>query len=158
MSIKDFPNERMIRYFETNEEVRMGSFKLLDHTELRYIGVLLIMVGNFTTEKIRTKIYSSANYDPNSLLYTSDWQNLIVASNTNWHGWLLTKFNGEMINKNLTYYLSCEINNYTRNLYSKYFSLCYDCPEPIYGGDPNVYLNNPLAFKIICDEKLDDYE
>jgi hypothetical protein len=158
MSILDFPEKRAIRYFENNEEAKMGSFKLANNCELKYICVLLLMIGNYTTEKIRTKIYSSSDYNAGSLLYTSSWRDLIDAAISNYYVWLRTDFANQNINKEHTYYLACEISNYTRNAYNKYAALVYDAPEPIYGTDANSYQNNPLSFKVYDEEVIGDAE
>jgi hypothetical protein len=139
----------------TNEEVKMGSFKTADNGEVRHIAVLFLMRGSYTTEKVRTKIYSDSSYASGSLLYTSSWVDIINAATSNYFFWLRTDFALQNISKQLTYYLSCEINNYTRNGYTKFVSLVYDCPVGIYGTDTSRFQNNPLAFKLIQDQVLE---
>jgi len=160
MSIQKFPADRLIRIFGDDETVRMGSFKVAKNGDLQHIRVLTFIRGPMTgTQKIRVKIFSESSYT--SLLYTSDWLTLseisaikYVASANGWYGWLRLDFDRKHLNKNNYYWLSCEIDNYTRNADTSFFSLVYDSPVSVYDNEEARAFDHPLSFLIYQYEAI----
>lgn len=154
MAFKDFSEEQYIKTINTGETPRLGTFKVLTSGELVYMRVKLYINGLFGgSEQVRLKINSDTAYS--SALYTSDWSEIseVVDENDaaitgNWLGWIRIDFNNENINKNLTYYVSAEFANYTRNAGTFYLGLAYDFPYSIYDNSENLFYNHPLAMEL----------
>jgi hypothetical protein len=154
MAFKDFSSDQYIRTFDTDEKIRMGSFKTPSSGELGNIRVLLYVIGTLAgNEQIRTVIYPSEDQE---LAYaTSDWMNLsdLVDENDltvsgNWIGMIRTDFSRENINANNTYYIQCEIRNYTPNFPTLEIGLSHDFPSPRYATSETLFQNTNLAFEI----------
>ncbi len=155
MSYQKFPATQYFKVFDTAEEVKMGSFTLASHLELKYIRVLFGMFGVASragSERIRTKIYSDTEHS--KILYTSDWSSVTLANvstladSHSWTGWIRSEFSRYNLNKNITYYLSCQIDNYTRNADTYYCGLSHDFPHPIYDNSQNSFRYHPLAMQL----------
>ena len=154
MGFLDFADTQYIKTIDTSETPNMGSFSVTDNGELKYMRVKLFVNGTLGgTEQIRLKIYSDAALT--SVLYTSDWSEISNITDENgviatgdWFGWIRMDFNRESINKNLTYYVEAEFNNYTRNLDTYYLGLAHDFPFPVFDNGQSLFYNHPLAFEI----------
>lgn len=152
MSFLNFANIQYFKTFDSAEEVRMGTFQVDNNCELKYIRVLFLMYAVASrggTERIRTKVYSDIEHT--TVLYTSDWVSVNLTNISNladshsWLGWLRTDFSKQNMNKNIPYYLSCQIDNYTRNADAFYCGLSYDFPHPIYDNGETSFRYHPLA-------------
>lgn len=149
MSFYDFAKQLYCKTLDDGEIARMGSFSLLVSNELKYMRVLLFINGDIAgTERLRLKIFSDPLHT--SLMYTSEWSSLSDISNigTYWLGWLRITFNRESLNKNLTYYLSAEVDGYTRVGGSFYIGLMFDFPWPIYDNNEDIFYDHPLAMQL----------
>jgi|SRR5687767_7039628 len=156
MSIAQWPDKAWVKVFADDEVVRMGTytpnvneqFKRNASTLYGGLYVYLFINGALAgTERIRTLIYGDTAYS--SALYTSSWTDLSDISNiaTRWHGWVFTEFTSGHLNKNSTYYIGCEIDQYTRNGTTFYIGLKYDYPNPVYGSASTLFSSCPIAFK-----------
>lgn len=154
MGFLDFAETQYIKTIDTGEQPRMGTFKVTQNSELKYMRVKPYIQGTLVgTEKIRLKIYSDTTFT--SLLYTSSWSNLYEVVDENgdvatgdWLGIIRIDFNRENLNKNITYYVVAELTGYTRNADTFYIGLSYDFPFPIYDNGQSLYYNHPIAFEI----------
>lgn len=147
MSIYQFPNQLYIQPFTQGEDLRMGSFQLVESMELQYIRTQLHIYNQaITTQRVRIKIYGDQDYT--DLLYTSSWADLSGANASNyWLGYIRVSFNRENLNKNITYYAAIEIGNYTFSS-SSFIGPTFDFPWPVYdNGAPNFF-NHPLTMQI----------
>ena len=156
MSFQKFANTLYVKTFDTAEICRMGTFVLASNMELKYLRVLFLMygvAGRGGSERIRIKIYSDVEHT--SVLYTSEWSDITLANisglagSHSWLGWIRTTFARENLNKNISYYVSCEIENYTRNGDTFYCGLSYDFPHPIYDNSQNSFRYHPLALQVL---------
>ena len=154
MSFTDFAETQYIKSIDTSETPRMGSFKVATSGELKYMRVKLYVNGTLGgSEQIRLNICGDAACT--SALITSDWSDISdivdedgVATTGNWLGWVRIDFSRENINKNITYYVSAEFNNYTRNAETFWLGLSYDFPYSIYDNSESLFYNHPLAMEI----------
>lgn len=147
MSLKDFAKVQYVKTIDTSEVIKIGSFKDISNGELAHIRLLFYIKGLLSgTEKFRTKVYSDAGFT--QLLYTSSWSDFSTASVGNWLGWIRSDFARENINKNLTYYVSCELTGYTRNADTFYIGVARDWPWPIYDNSENLFYNHPYAMQL----------
>lgn len=154
MAFKDFPANQYVKTFETNELVRMGSFQTNENGELKYIRALMYIRGNLAgNEQFRIRLFPTNLYETS--IATSSWMSLsnIVDENNiallgNFVGMIRCDFNRENINKNNTYYVQAELQNYTANYPTFEIGLAYDFPGPRYAiGETKFYKAN-LAFEI----------
>lgn len=144
MSFQQFAEDQFIKTFETDEVVRMGSFQTSTSGELAHIRVVCYVRGILTgTEKIRIKIYSDSLFS--SLLYTSDWA---VLPYSDWIGWIRCDFDNQSINKNITYYITCEVSGYVNDYPNLELGLAHDFPYPIYATSETFFYDTNLAFQI----------
>jgi hypothetical protein len=135
MSFNQFPARLDVRVLDTDETAKVGSFQTATDIELKYIRVKLYIQGTLGgTERMRAKVYGDA--DRTALLYTSAWSDLsdITGLSGTWLGWLRLDFSAEHLNKNIEYFLSIEIDNYTRNGDTFYVALGIDNIQKIYAG------------------------
>jgi len=154
MAFKDFASDQYIRTFDTDEKIRLGSFQTQKDGELGNIRVLVYIQGTLVgTEQIRIVVYPSEAQE--AAYATSDWMDLsdIVDENGttttgNWIGMVRCDFARENINKNNTYYLQCEIRNYTVNYPTLEIGLSHDFPSPRYATGETLFQNTNLAFEI----------
>jgi hypothetical protein len=123
------PATAWIKTWDTGESVKCGATVVQDHTNILYLRILLYKHGTAGgSEQVRAKIYSDANYT--KLMYTSAWASVADVPNmgTNWWGWFRLTFAREALNKNATYYVALETQNYTRNADTFYLSNSLDWP------------------------------
>ena len=152
MAYQDFADEQYFKTIDTSETPVMGTFQTADNIELQYIQVI-IWIQDVTalggSEQIRLNIYSEDTYT--ALLYQSNWRSISDITNLgsqNWTGLLRIDFNRENINKNLTYYVRAELQNYTRNADDFWIGLSHDFPFPIYDNGESKFFDHPLAMEI----------
>lgn len=152
MAFLDFADTQYTKTVDTGEEVEVGAFQLAKNLELSAIRPTIYITGtsSITTEKFRMNIYSDVGYT--SLLYQSSYANIsdIVGLTTKerWMGWVRLDFNRESINKNIKYYPTLEVANYTRNGDTFYVGFNYDFPFPIYDNSEDFFFNHPLQTQI----------
>ena len=136
MAVLQFSERQYCKTFNTDETIYMGGIKPAVSGELFYIRVRLYIDKSADlggSERLRLNVCSDK--DVSKVMYTSSWTNFSDISNntgTNWWGWLRITFNYEILNKNIWYYLSAEINNYTRNGDTHFCGLCRDFDNPVY--------------------------
>lgn len=148
MAIAQIPNIGYFKQFETNEIIQMGSMIPGVNEELLYMRVYLYINGALAgTERIRMKIYGENTYS--SALYTSAYSSLSSITNisTRWLGWIRLDFSKNNLNKNHTYFLGCEINNYTLNGVTFYVVLKMDYINPVFGNSSSSFDIQPFAFE-----------
>lgn len=152
MAFKDFSRDQYSRLVEANENVRMGTFKVQDSGQLVHIRTMITLfntagLGGSETAKMH--------------LYLDDYyQSLVATSNTiqisdipfngtshSWIGFVRFDFDGQNINKNLTYYPSIEFTNNT-NTPTHFISVSYDFPAPVYDNGGARFYDQALAHQI----------
>jgi len=158
MSIYNFSKDKYIKTFDTDEEVRLGSFSLASGSQgpLGNIRVFLY-IQDFRSlagsESLVFKIYTSTKYE--NALITSD--TVLVnditfdtsdVAKTGWLGYLRFDFNDEQLNANLTYYPTITIANYTPSADSFYVGLAYDYPDPVYDNGALFFYDQSIAMQI----------
>jgi hypothetical protein len=129
------PARAYFRALETNETVSLGSVSLPSAIEIHAIRVLIYKQGTAGgTERWRIKAYRDAT--KTDLAYTSAYTNLtdITDLGTNWYGWVSASFSRENVPATTTFYLSLELENYTRNADTYYLALSLDWPNPQYAA------------------------
>lgn len=162
MAFQNFPNKRIIKEFDADEIIKMGTFNLLNDLELEAIKVFFLFKGTLTgSERIRAIVYSSSGYESTSAIATSDWLDLssvsaiaALASSQCWHGWLRLYFDKQNLNADFTYYVGCEIDNFTPNGDTKYCGLLYDYPYPTYDNGAVVYRGVSLGMQLYGAEEI----
>src|SRR3990167_9130273 len=136
MAFEDLADEQFVSVFDSSGLLRMGSVNLLLNEEAGFWSAKVFIknsIQNIVTERIRLHIYSDAKY--RNIIYSSNWRNLVDIETLDplkdWIGWVRLDFNKENLNKDITYYIACEIDNY---VYAEpfYIGLMYDFPVPVY--------------------------
>lgn len=162
MSIKDFSEDKYIKTFDNDEEIRMGAFMLAENKSgpLRFIRTLLYiqdyasLAGN---EQLTMKLYTSIEYEnvyaTSSVSRIADISITSDVSKPNWIGYLLFTFDRENLNAKFNYYPTITISNYTRNADSFYLGVGYDYPDPIYDNSGTFFYNHPIAMQIFTDNE-----
>ncbi len=154
MSVSQIAQQLVVKTFNTGEIIQMGSAQLANNLELLYVRAYFFMKGVSSrggSERIRIIIYGDSGYT--SALYTSAWADVTLANISNladsvaWIGWIRTTFTRQNLNKNIIYYIGCEIGNYTRNADTFYCGLFYDFPYQIYGSTNTVFYTHNLGFQ-----------
>lgn len=163
MSIYNFSEDKYIKTFDADEEVRLGSFSLASGKSgplgsiqvFMYIQDFTALSGN---ETLTMKIYTSTNYS--NVYITSDTALLSeITFNTsdptkeNFLGYLRFDFNEEWLNENFTYYPTVTVSNYTPNGDNFYIGLAYDFPDPIYDNSGTYFYNHPIAMQIFTKQQ-----
>jgi len=149
MAFQDFAADQYIKTVDTGEEIRVGSFQTIKNLELKYIRLTIYIDGAIpTNEQVRVNIYSDIG--TTSKIFSSEWSNLseINGVSSRWLGWVRTDFDRQNINKELIYYPTIELNNYTRVPGSYYIGFCYDFPFPIYDNSEDLFYNHPLQMQL----------
>ena len=149
MAVLDISKTQYIKTVDTGEEIRMGSFKTVKSGELRFIRITMYWIGKIPdTEQVRVNIYSDSGYD--SLLYQSDWRDLgdITGATSEYFAYVRCDFDRVNLNKENTYYIAAEYNNYTRNGSTYYQALVYDFPFPKNDNSEEIFFDHPLQFEI----------
>ena len=149
MSFLQFPDKKYVKTIDTSEIVRLGSINIVDNIELQYIRPSIFIYGALGgIEQIRVNLYGDENHL--NKIFSSSWRNLseISMSTNYWLGWIRCDFARQNINKNITYYLSVELNNYTRNGETFWIGLNRDYPTPTYDNSEDLWDGHPLAFQI----------
>lgn len=163
MSIKNFSEDKYIKTFDADEEIRMGSFSL-DSGSSGPIGNIRVFlyIQDFTAlggnESISMKIYTSAEYS-NSYI-TSDTALLSSISfdtsdplKENFLGYIRFDFNNEYLNQNFTYYPTVTISNYTPSGDTFYIGMAYDYPDPVYDNGGSFFYNQSIAMQIFTKQQ-----
>lgn len=154
MSFEQFADLQYVKTFDDGEQVRMGEFQVQNNAELGNIRVLLYIneaLNLAGTEQLQMKIYSDPSFQ--SLIYTSSLANLADITNLptlaakGWLGWLRMDFNRENLNKNIKYYPTITISNYTR-AGSFYCGVAHDFPFPVYENGETEFFKHPIAMQI----------
>lgn len=124
------PSTAYIKTWDSDEVVKCGAIDVQDNTNLLYLRVLLYKHGTHGgTEQVRAKVYSDADYS--KLMYTSEWADLADIdglTSSPWWGWFRFTFARQALNKESTYYVALETQNYTRNADTYYLSHSLDWP------------------------------
>jgi hypothetical protein len=163
MSIYDFSEDKYIKTFDADEEIRMGGFSLASGSSgpIGHIRVFMY-IQDFTalggSEAMVMKIYTSTNYS--NTYITSDAALLSGItfdtsnpSNVGFLGYLRFDFNDEYLNSNFTYYPTVTISNYTPNGDSFYIGLAYDYPDPVYDNGGTFFYNQSIAMQIFTKQQ-----
>lgn len=147
MSINQFSNQLYMQPLTDGETMKVGSFQVQSNMELTHIRTLLYFNNLIpVNQQIRFKVYADSLYS--DLLYTSSWALLSqVPCTSNWLGYVRIDFAGENLNKNLTYYVLCETQNYTYSV-SSYLALTYDFPFPVYDNTLPAFTDHPFVMQI----------
>lgn len=149
MAFNNFFEGKVVNVFDSNETIELGQFKPSVNGELGNIRAELLVHGNFSSnERIRCKIGQSS--DDSAPYATSEWVNVTSFDDSNgsndWIGWVRFDFNRENINKNQTYYIWLETDNYTRVGDTNYIAVSFDYPYPTYADDSS-HKNSTWAFQ-----------
>jgi len=163
MSIKNFSEDKYIKTFDADEEIRMGGFSLASGGSgpIGNIRVFLY-IQDFTalggSETLTLKIYTSTQYL--NAYITSSVVNLSDISfdtsdpaKENWLGYLRFDFNDEWLNEKFTYYPTITIANYTPNADAFYIGLAYDYPDPVYDNGGSFFYNQSIAMQIFTKQQ-----
>ncbi len=163
MSILNFSEDKYIKTFDADEEIRLGSFSLASGTNGPLGNIRVFMyIQDFTAlggnETLVLKIYTSTNYE--NVLITSDTASISDItfdtsdpSKENWLGYLRLDFNDENLNSNFTYYPTVTIANYTPNADAFYIGLAYDYPDPVYDNGGSSFFDQSIAMQIFVKQQ-----
>lgn len=127
------PARAYFRAIETDEAVNLGSISLPSAVELHAIRVLLYKQGTAGGSE-RWRILAYRDSAKTDLAYTSEYTNLtdIESLGANWFGWVSSNFDREQVPASTTFYLTMEVENYTRNADTYYLALSLEWPNPQY--------------------------
>lgn len=155
MSILQFAEYQMIKTIDTSETVEIGQFKPLKHGELKWTRLLIYKHGSIGgSESLTCHWHTSSelgtSYATSSAVLLSTVEN---SSNLNtsgdWFAWIRFVFNRENLSKNISYYLSLQASNYTRNGDTYYIGMPFDYPYPHHTVSlGRTYTDYPLAFQV----------
>lgn len=114
MSAEQFCGTFYTKFINDGVTEKLGSFDLESHMELKYIMLTMFCAMTPTTEQARLKIYPDVLLSGTPIA-TSDWRNLstFITSGQK-YGFMRFDFNRQYLNKNVTYYLTMETQNYVR--------------------------------------------
>ena len=146
MAFLDFPKQLLVKTIDTSEVLNLGGFQVAESEERQYARVLIYRngtAGGSETLQVKTHVntdFSQSYADSNVVSLSSVSTNLT---------WIRFDFNRENWNKNLTYYLSLTVNNYTRNADVFYLGVPFDFPYPVYGDYSGTnYTDHTLAVQL----------
>lgn len=153
MAFAQFPRDRFVKIFDTDELVRMGSFSDVEG-ELAHIRSEAYIKGTLAgTERIRVKIFGDNRYT--ALFATSEWFYLNTVQDEDgviqvgdYLGDVRFDFSRQNLNPNITYFVGAEIDGYTENFDSFFISLSRDYINSVYATSGNAYTNHPLKMQI----------
>ncbi len=132
MSNPLLPSRAMVRVVESNETLSVGTLDLARDLELKAIRVLLYVHGTALagTERVRAKLYADSSRT--LLLHTGEWSELsdAVGLAGNWWGWFTLYFSRPNLAQSNVYYLSLEVDGYTRNANTYYLGFSLNWPIP----------------------------
>lgn len=133
MSFQHFPDTAYIKIFNHGVREKIGSFKTVEDTQLQYIVLTFMRVGAAAgSEQARILVYGSSLVNGTPLA-TSDWRSISdFTSGTNAIGRLRFDFNQQHIDKDITYHMAVETQNYTRNGDTFYLAAKLDWPDDVY--------------------------
>lgn len=145
MAFQQFSEVQYVKVFDTDEEIKCGGFQVANNTELEAIRLGIFVEGTLSgSEQIRCNIYSNAG--ASKLLFRSAWSDLSDLEYSNgstvtgdFIGVVRANFSRQNLNKNITYYATMELNNYTRNGDTFYISGVFDYPFPRYSSGSSHY-------------------
>lgn len=158
MSILNFSEDKYIKTFDSNEEVRLGGFSVAPGSAGPIGNVrVFIYINDFTSlggsETLTMKLYTSTNYS--NAYVTSNAASLSDitfdtsdGSKTNYLGYVKFDFNNEWLNPNATYYPTVTIANYTPSGDTFYIGLCYDFPDGVYSDNTGQFFTKPIQTQI----------
>lgn len=140
MATERFPAVQYFKVFEDDEEFLCGGISGQLNQQLAQIVFVLYKHGAHTgTERMRSKIYHDSALT--KLYATSDWFDLAdIDTNpgdgevldTYWRGRVAMTFASKpWLDSQSTYFVSMEIDNYTRNADTFYMAIMYDWPFPV---------------------------
>jgi len=137
MAFTQFPQQQYFRVFNTGENAKLGYFNLQDGVELKHVMLTIFIRGAASlagTERVRMKIYGNDTLE--SAIITSDWANLNSSTLDpvpvdNWLGNIYLDFQGNPLNPNINYFMTAEIDGYTRNANSFYIGVNLDWYSPV---------------------------
>jgi len=138
MPFEKYPSKMFFRTLDTGEELRLGTVELpaaASNTrqgfELRHLRLALYKHGaHGGSEQLRVRIYPNADHA--TPVHTSDWLSLssITTLSTYWLGWLRFDFARAHL-WGLTYHVTVQAQNYTRNGDSYYLGFKFDWPDRV---------------------------
>jgi hypothetical protein len=155
MGYKDFSRDQYIKTFDTGEEVGIGSFQVVENGELRHIRPAVYINGTLSgNEQIRANIYSERTLE--SKIASSEWASFseIETLSTYWIGLIRLDYDFIPLNKNIKYYHTLELQNYTRNEDVFYIGIPYDFPFPVYDNGQDKFFEHPLQTEIFQFREL----
>lgn len=163
MSIYNFSEDKYVKTFDADEEIRLGGFSLASGSGGPLGNIRVFMyIQDFTalggSETMVMKIYTSTNYQ--NAIITSDTLSLSDISfdtsnpsNVGFLGYLRFDFNDEQVNHNFNYYPTVTIANYTPNGDSFYVGLAYDYPDPVYDNGGASFFDQSIAMQIFTKQQ-----
>ena len=138
MAFTQFPENLLVKTFDTAEIVSLGKIKLSTAGELKHIRSSLFVNGvKGGTEGIRLRLHTT---DDTSIIYgASDWVDLTtldseLVSTDNLLSLVRFDFSNINLNANFDYLVTAETRNYTRNSDVFYMGMQYDYPFNRYDG------------------------
>lgn len=163
MSIQQIPRTKYIHEFDDGEEIAAAKFTSPQTGELEYIQALIYIHGGplAGSERMRIKIFSKPDYSASSLLYTSEWANfddipfkdkIRIQQGDGFYGYFKVDFNQENIKASRAYWMSYEIDGYTRDGSNYFISYVIDCISPYYHDNSGTINNMPAAFLLYLNE------
>lgn len=157
MALGQFPEEQSTKVFDTGEEFILGCFGGGEHREMAHMRTLLYINGVTSlagSETLQINIYSDATLT--DLMFSStpsSISDITDIGSTNWLGWIRFDFDRENLNKNLNYYATAKVSNYTRNLDAFYMGLCFNQQNPTYSYGTTNLNAAPITFEIFGYEE-----
>ena len=159
MSLREFANVKYVKTMDTNEEVRLGSFSVGTNGLFGTIRINTL-ISRFDllsgSEQLKLKIYPDPSYfniiGNSSYTRLSDIQFDTSDNNKkNFLGYIKFDYDNIHLNKNLNYYPTITVENYTRadpfNI-----GLCYDFPDPIIDNGGANFYDHPIAMQIFTEK------
>jgi hypothetical protein len=155
MSLYEFSQDKYVKTFDTDEEIRMGSFKVQDSGFLGTIRANIFIQNVFDivgTEVFQMNIYSDENYQTKLTESVEVPITVIDISpeiplKTCYLGYLKFDFNQINLNKNYTHYCTVKISGYARTG-AYYIGLIYDYPDPVYDNSEPAFFDHPIAMQV----------
>jgi hypothetical protein len=151
MAFSPFPGKGYYRILESNEEAKGGYFTLTDSMDLKHIVPQIFIHGTMSgSEQVRMKIYGANGASATSTpIAVSAYAPLADIGNytSNWLGDIFLDFSGEPLKSGVSYYMSLQIANYTRNADTFYIGVNLDWYPDV--NDPVVSTTRGFRARIL---------
>jgi hypothetical protein len=149
MAFLNFSENLYVKEMDSNEETGLGGMSPAVNGDLAHMRVFVYIKGTIGgSETIKVNFYGDEL--TNNLLFSSSKSNLsnINPSPNNYLGWVKVDFDRQPLNKNITYYPSLQLENYTRNGETYVIGIVYDWPAPTYATGVNIVSNASYGFQV----------